>query len=346
MKVGIIGCGAIAQRAHLPAFSSVEGIELYAVSDVDEATVKRSAKKFNVPKSFTDYKDMLKDQAVDLVSICVPSPLHGKLMVDCANAGKHIFVEKPLALNVKESLQALNAVKENNVKLCVVQNYRYFPQMLKLKSLINSGSIGKITSILGQANTLVPLGWTTGTWLYHKGGAIDDFGPHLIDATCWFAESKPVRVAAFGGDFLGNMDCINYVQILAEFENKAVTTSNISWMNSSMLSMDIHGTAGSVDLDMRFNHFTPYHGYYDPITETKSSLRKLLRTATGAASGKLFRGALAFYPQIIKEFMASIEGNGKIPVTGEEALRMVAISEAAKLSLEKKQVIEVKDLIV
>lgn len=344
MRVGVIGCGAVARRAHLPAFSSLGEVELCGVVDTNEVVARRAAKKFKVKKYFTDYRDLLGDSSVELVSICTPTPLHARMVVDSAEAGKHVLVEKPLALRVEDAVSALRAVEENKVKLCVVQNYRYFPAIVAVKRSIDEGRFGRLVSVLGRANTYVPLQWTSGTWLYHEGGALDDFGPHLIDAICWLNGSSVEKVVAFGGDFLEDMGCINYVQVLMQFRNKAVAVANITWLTASLLFLDIHGTAGSVDLDLRLNHFLAYHGFLDPFKETKSVFKKLYKSVRAALSGRLFVGSLGFYKPLIRDFLKSIEGKGKIPTTGNEALQVVAISEAAKISLEQNKVVHIEDL--
>ncbi|MEM2868493.1 MAG: Gfo/Idh/MocA family oxidoreductase, partial [Candidatus Bathyarchaeia archaeon] len=325
MRVGVIGCGAIAQRAHLPTFTSLENVELYAVADINKNIAKRVAKKFKVKKYFKNYKDLLEEPSIDLVSICTPSQLHAQMIIDSAKAGKHILVEKPLALSVKEALSALRAVKENNVKLCVAQNYRYFPAIKDVKKSILEGKLGRIVSILGQANTPIPLKWTASNWLYHEGGCVDDFAPHLIDGICWLCNSQVNKVVAFGGDFIGNMNCINYVQIVMYFDNKTIATANITWLTPYILSMNINGTAGNINLDLRFNNFVIYHDFLDPLNEFKNSFKKLFSSIKASLSGELFIGALSFYKNLIGDFINAIENNGKSPISGDEVLQTVVV---------------------
>lgn len=293
---------------------------------------------------------MLRDPSIDLVSVCTPSPTHAEVAIEAAKNGKHLFIEKPLALTVRDAQKILDATKENDVKLCVVYNYRYFPAIKEVKRRINLGNLGRIVTIQGTAHTRIPLHWTASTWLYHKGGALDDFGPHLIDSILWLVNSKIEKVCAFGGDFLGNMNCINYIQLLMQFENKAVATADISWLTGRiMFALNVHGTGGCIfiESDLKNVFFTDpmeTHGLPTPLDDLRNLSKKAFSLTKSAFSGKFFKGALDFYEIIIKEFINSIEKGTSIPVSGEEALQVVAVSEAAKLSLAEDRSVAVREL--
>lgn len=344
MRMGLIGCGAVASKGHLPALRRMDNIELYAVADIDLDLARKVAKRNGAKKYFADYQELLKEDCVDIVDICVPSHLHGQVAIDSAKAGKHLLVEKPLTYTVKEAQKVLDAVSKNNVKLCVVQNYRYIPALQEAKKNVLCGRLGRIVSIAGCAHTLIPLQWTDSTWLYEHGGALYDWGPHLIDAIYWLADSKIKKVSAFGGDFLGNMKCVNYIQVLMEFENMAVCSASITWLTALSLHLDIHGTAGSAKVDFRFSNFLDYYGFLDPLQEARNSLTKLFNSSREAVTGSLFQGATKFYAKLISDFVKSIEKNTKTPTPGEEALEVVTALEAAKLSLEENRVVYAKEL--
>jgi len=335
----------IAKRAHLPAFKSLSNVELQAVADVNETAAKAATKNFGIPKFFTNYKEMLNDPSIDLVSICVPSPLHAEVAIEAAKKGKHILVEKPLALTVRDAQTILHATKENNVKLCVVHNYRYFPAMQEIKRRIDVGNLGQIVTVHAVAHTRLPLSWTPALWLYKGGGALDDFGPHLIDAILWLNGTKVKKVCALGGDFLGNMNCINYIQVLMEFENKAVAVGDISWVtDNTAFTLNIHGTGGRIFADIVFNHFIETHGSPTPVNDFKNFYKKMDILAKGIFSGKLFRGAGIFYKTIISQFINSIESGTDAPISGEEGLAVVAVSEAAKISLAENRFVMINEL--
>lgn len=345
MRVGIIGCGAIARRAHIPVFRSLPGVELWAVADSNGNLAKATADRFGVKNYFKDYRQLLKDDSISLVSICTPSITHTDIAIDSASRGKNILIEKPLALSLQDAWNIVKEADRNGVKLCVVQNFRYSPTALKVKSRIEGGYLGRIVSVHGTAHTRIPLMWTRTTWHYHEGGALDDFGPHLLDLILWLSASKVVKISAFGGDFLESMNFINNIQILMEFESKTLATADISWLgNTTLFTVHVQGTGGQVQADINQNHFVELHGSQTPVDDLMSFLRKMRTVAKGSITGNLFRGGLALHEPLIMDFIKSIECNSTVPVSGEEALQNVAVSEAAKKSLKEGRTVFLHDL--
>ncbi|HDY74871.1 MAG TPA: Gfo/Idh/MocA family oxidoreductase, partial [Euryarchaeota archaeon] len=180
LRVGIIGAGIQAKDAHLPAFHSLEGVEISAIADINEKAAKTLAKKYQIPHVYVDFHDLINNPDIDLVSICTPNHLHREMAVACANAGKHILIEKPMATTVGDAEEIIRAVKKNNIKLCVVQNYRFFPAVKEAKKRIQDGRIGDIVSIHAYGHLLQSF---DRSWALSEGnaGVIEDFGPHLID---------------------------------------------------------------------------------------------------------------------------------------------------------------------
>ena len=346
LKVGIIGCGKIAQKAHIPAFKLIPGVDVYAVADINKNLLKKVARKYNIPHMFTDYKELLKEEVIDLVSICTPTPTHAKIALDAINAGKHVLVEKPLAINAKDAFEVVKAAKENNVKLCCVFNYRYFPAVRRAKKVIESGALGELVSVRGFTHTHFPVAWSRSTWFYYRGGVLYDFAPHLIDMLLWLCDVKPKSVYAVGGDFLKEAGFINYAQILIESDDKVILSADISWLTGTLMFLiDVHGTGGHLLLDVRYNHLTEFHGVPIPLDYVRDFKDRMISILHMFLQKTLFKGALAFYPQLIRDFVASIRMNRAPPISPERAAYVVAVLEAAEKSLTKREVIEINELI-
>lgn len=335
MRVGIIGAGAVVRKAHLPALASMEGIEIASIADIDTIAARRAAKSFKIKSYCKDYKDLLKKD-LDFVSICVPTPLHKEVAVEAARSGKHMLVEKPLALTIEEVNEIRAALKENNVKLSVIQNYRYFESIKEMKAKVDSGRLGRIISLLGVAHTKCPMSWTRSQWLYHSGGALYDFGPHLFDLICLFASSNPKSVNIYGGDYLADMNCINHANVGIQFENGAIADADVSWMiGKSSFSLNIYGTGGALSTEVMSNSYREIHGQDNPYNEFKTLSTKTVRMLKEALQGKLFKGALRFYPVIYREFIDSIEKNLEPPIGIDEATKVVSILDQARNQLRE-----------
>ena len=336
MKVCIVGCGAVARRAHIPIFQSLAGVQVASVVDTNGELVRKVSREYGIKKYYTDYKQALNDEEVELVSICTPSFTHAEMIIQASRMGKHILVEKPLAIDLEKGRAALKAVRDSGVKLCVVFNYRMVSAVQQVYKKIRLGKIGRIVSMVGISHTSFPSSWTRSRWLYHYGGALDDFGPHLIDLLLWLNPSKVEVVSALGGDFTNDFGFISHIQVNMKFQDASVAVADISWLTDLFLvNLDIHGTAGRLSCDVKNNYHNETHGQIlSPFDEMASTTRKSLKMVKSVLSGRFFRGGLAYHPQIIREYIQSIKKGADPPISGENALLATAVSTAAKQSLK------------
>jgi len=344
MRVGIIGAGIQARVSHLPTFSKIEGVEVTGIADINEESAKLLAKKFNIPNVYTDYHDLIEKDSIDMVSICTPHHLHKQMAVDCASAGKHILIEKPMATTVKDADEILQAVKENNVKLCVVQNYRLFPSIKESKRRINRGRIGEIISMHGYGHVFQSFGSRSTPWILREGsaGIIEDFGAHLIDIILYLNNfNKIKKVFAIGGNFGGNLDSIVHCQIMIEFENRSVATLDLSYLSGAKeIAVFIHGTGGQLHIDVRNDFLRETHQYDTPLDDLSFTLAKLSKITKGIINKTYFLGPKMYHFEIIKSLINSIEKNSKVIITGEEGRNTALVIESALKSIkEQRQII-------
>jgi len=349
MRVGIVGAGAVARRAHLPIYRAIPEIEVVGVADIDQSLAARVAEEFKIPRHFSSGKELLQDNSIELVDICTPTQTHLDIVKLAAERGKHSLVEKPLATSLKEALEIKQVIEKNDTKLCVVQNYRYSPAVIAAKKRISQGYLGKIVTIHGLGLLPFPTHWTLNSWLYHQGGALYDFGPHLVDMILWMKDFSPIRrVYASGGDFTqGNMDFVNYAVINIEFEDGSIATADISWVTGTMskIALDIYGTGGNVFLDVRNNVFFETHGFPTPFDDIRYFLKKMLKVGMAVITGSYFSGANLYYKNLITEFVSSINGDGRIPVPVEQAVMTNATLEAAMRSIQQGSPANIRDLL-
>src|SRR5262249_22283406 len=120
IRFGIIGSGRIS-RPHLRSLAEIEGAEAVALADVNEQTLNERAEEFGVPRRYRDWNDLLKDDAVQAVTICLPHNLHARAALDAAHHRKHILTEKPMCLSLEECDRMIAAAEQNGVLLMVAQ---------------------------------------------------------------------------------------------------------------------------------------------------------------------------------------------------------------------------------
>ena len=180
----IVGCGNIAPF-HADALESIPGARLVAVCDKITYNTERLAEKHGAT-SYTDYTEMLKQDDVDVVNICLPSSMHEPFAIQAAKAGKHIMVEKPLDITLEKCDAIISACEKNNVKLSVIFPTRFKESSIIIKKAIKEGRFGQITMADVQVKwyrnqAYYDAGGWRGTWEYDGGGALMNQSIHSID---------------------------------------------------------------------------------------------------------------------------------------------------------------------
>jgi predicted dehydrogenase len=217
--IGVIGAGNFTQMTMLPALKRTKAF-LIAIASKNGLTGTTLAKKYNISKSTTDYKEILSDQAVDLVMITTRHNQHASLVLECINANKHIFVEKPLALNITE-LDNIIASYTGGKTLTTGFNRRFSPHIQKIKSLIGSAPMNVIATV--NAGFMPPNVWVHD--LKAGGGRIIGEACHFIDLITFLTGSKVKAVCmnAMGPNPQANTD---NATILLEYENGSTGVIN------------------------------------------------------------------------------------------------------------------------
>lgn len=151
MKFVIVGCGRIA-TLHVSGYRDNKDAELYGVYDKNASAAKKFAKEYNIPKVYSSYEEVLADKDVTAIEIIVPHHLHSEMTIKACQAGKHVSVQKPMAMNLEECDKMIAAAKENGVKLRVFENFIFYPPYQLAKKMLDAGEIGEPQSIRYKMN--------------------------------------------------------------------------------------------------------------------------------------------------------------------------------------------------
>ncbi|MCD6219606.1 Gfo/Idh/MocA family oxidoreductase [Candidatus Calescamantes bacterium] len=323
VKYGIIGCGNITLSRHLPTLKKMENVEVTALCDVDEKAVKKAGEKFRVKKCFQDYREMLKEP-LDVVLIALPTPLHAKVGVEVAEAGKHIYVEKPMALNLKEAKMMEEAVKRNKVKICIGHTQRFMSVSKRVKEIILKGEVGEIFKVKGSICNKVD-------WGKHKGskwrrdpksigsGPLMDLGCHLIDTFLHYLEDRVERVYGEEGKFLHKerISEDNFLLIM-RFKKGAIGVIELSESQHFQdTTVEIDGIEGSIRYLIWGQEINIYH---------KGKEEKIKLEEINDAPYDLH-----------SEFLKSIIEDKPSPVPLEEGMEVVRVVEAGYISAREKR---------
>jgi len=189
VRVGIIGCGGIANGKHMPALRKVEGVEMVAFCDIIEEKAVKAAAEYGTPdaKVYTDYKKLLEDKSIDVVHVCTPNRSHSFITVDALDAGKHVMCEKPMAINSAEAQKMIDARDRSGKLLSIGYQNRFRPESQFMKAEADAGTFGDIyyAEAIAIRRRAVP---TWGVFLNEyeqSGGPLIDIGTHALDLTLW-----------------------------------------------------------------------------------------------------------------------------------------------------------------
>ena len=189
VKVGIIGCGGIANGKHLPSLKKIPEVELVAFCDIipEKAEMAKATYGSENSKVYTDYRELLADPEITVVHVLTPNVSHSPITCDALDAGKHVMCEKPMAINSAEAQKMIDAAKRNNRKLTIGYQNRHTATSLYLKKEAENGTFGEIYYARAMAlrRRAVP---TWGVFLEKEkqgGGPLIDIGTHALDLTLW-----------------------------------------------------------------------------------------------------------------------------------------------------------------
>ncbi|HHV96365.1 MAG TPA: Gfo/Idh/MocA family oxidoreductase [Clostridiaceae bacterium] len=252
LKFGIIGCGLISNW-HADAILRIADAELVAATDVSEKSRKAFSEKYNV-KVYDTVEELLADN-VDVVSICTPSGLHAPLAIQAINAGKHVIIEKPMAITLEQADEIIEAAEKNDVKVSVISQLRFSNAVQRVKRAINENLLGKLVSgdvymkFYRSQEYYDQSGWR-GTWKMDGGGALMNQGIHGIDLLCYLM--GPVKyVHGFTRTLVRNIEVEDTASAILEYENGAlgVIQGTTSIYPGLPRRIEISGDKGTVILE-------------------------------------------------------------------------------------------------
>jgi predicted dehydrogenase len=274
MKLGLIGLGYIG-KVHLLNCLKLKSVELVAASDISKKALNL-AKKMGVKKTYDDYEQLLNDDAVDAVIIALPTHLHACCAKKAADAGKHIFLEKPLARNVAEGKDVLSAIRKNGIKLMVGYPYRFFSRFQALKQKVESGELGEVQiayavniasgPFFHRAEKDIPR--PVPDWWFKReltgGGALMDLGSHMINLVRWYLGEVSNVKSHMGYRF--NLDFEDHATCVFNFQSGQVSVVNTGWFSQQ--------TERKVEL---FGTVAHASAAYIPSNKVKTALQLITR---------------------------------------------------------------------
>ncbi|WP_078548569.1 Gfo/Idh/MocA family protein [Litchfieldia alkalitelluris] len=338
LKVGVVGCGSIAQHRHLPEYAFNPNVEIVAVCDSNEERVKMVAEKYSV-KAYTKYQELLSSGEVDAVSVCTPNYLHAPISIAALEAGVHVLCEKPMATSNEEADAMIAAAEKSGKKLMIAHNQRFVKSHQKARQLIESGEIGKIYSFRTAFGHGGPEGWSVDgkeSWFFNKEkafiGAMGDLGVHKTDLLRYVLGEEIVEVGAFvetsAKDFADVDD--NAVCVL-KTESGIIGTLAASWayVSKEDNSTIIYGEKAILRLEDNPTYSLIVQ--YATGEVVNYELGQIQSNAEGGQNNS----------HVIEKFVDCVLNDKEPLINGEEGKKSLAVILAALKSKETKQITSV-----
>jgi predicted dehydrogenase len=248
VNFGVIGAGGIAFRRTIPAMLKGRNCKLGAV--MDPVNVERIAREFGLAKAYTSEAELLADEKVDAVYIASPVFCHGKQIAMAAEAGKHVLCEKPLTMNLKEGLAAVDACRKHGVFLQEGYMMKFHGAHAKIKELIEEGRLGKLVYMRAQLSCWYPP--MEGAWRQHPatggGGALIDMATHLYDLLEYFG-GRVRHIMALTGHRVHDYASEDASTTILEFESGAQGSVDCFFCipdEGSRTRLEIYGSEGAI----------------------------------------------------------------------------------------------------
>ena len=332
MKVAFAGTGYI-NKVHARAAQNC-GVELTAVVNHKAESMAAFANEFGIPRQYETVETLLKDGKVDALIVSTPNYLHKSQTIAALQAGLHVMVEKPMAMNAQEAEEMCEAAEKSDALLMVAHCWRFDPEVLWLKE--QSAKLGKIirTKGIGVHTHWGPSGWFTQKE-FAGGGAMADMGIHALDtARFLLGDPKPAAVYAKIGTHYKDYDVDDTGVVIVEWDNGATSYFESGWWqphaDGPEASTQLYGTQG-------FGQVFPTKLEIPNVQEQKIDV-----IDPGFAFPLESHAPQSLYDSQLKYFVECIEKNQKPNPGGLEGWANMKVVDAAYQSSQTRKVIEIK----
>ncbi|MGN7479719.1 Gfo/Idh/MocA family protein [Solibacillus silvestris] len=339
MNFAIVGCGFIAKK-HAEAIDKIPGAQLVAVCDRVPELMLSYSEQYNA-KTYSNVDDMLQDEAIDIVNICTPSGSHANLATLAASYGKHIIVEKPIAMNAEQANTIIQAAEKYNVNLAVVHPNRFRPVAMKLKWILDNNLLGKVSHALCIVN------WNRGQAYYDQspwrgtkefdGGVLMNQAIHNLDLLLWYL-GQPKEVFSMEATRLRDIEAEDVSTGVIRFESGVLATVQASttvFPKNFEESITIFGEKGTVKIGGTNALYLEHIDIEGIEQEELQQWSEMIKVDPWGTPG---------HQKIIEDMIEAITSNTTPAVTGKDGENALSLVEAFYTSAAKGEKISmVKD---
>ncbi len=326
VRVGLVGCGRVAQRIHMRVLNALPGSALVSVAEPDEQTRDYLKRVFPQIQRFANYQDMLRESDISAVVVCLPSHLHAPAAVSALDAGKHVYLEKPVAINELQANSLRQAWERNRCLLMVGLNYRFHPLYLRAKQSNLAGKIGRVVAVQSVFTTMrreLP------DWKRRRetgGGVLLDLLSHHADLIPFLVGQRVSRIV--GCLTQSRYSELDTATVNMELVDGTPVQSFVSMAAVEEDFVEIIGEEGKVRVERHTNRFRISEG-----TQPTSRLARARAVANdiGTELGRL-RPVESSHRSSLAHFIECVRDGVQPDVSLEDGLRSLGVVLAAERS--------------
>jgi myo-inositol 2-dehydrogenase / D-chiro-inositol 1-dehydrogenase len=306
LGVGLIGCGAIVRAAHLPALVAISDARVIAVADPDPASVDAARSRLPEARPFSSAEALLRGADIDAVVVAVPSALHADVAVGVLDAGKHLYLEKPIATDLADGRRVVDAWRRAGRVGVIGFNYRRNPLHESAAALLRRGAIGKPLTFRTVFSTFSPDAGPTRPWRHERaagGGALLDLASHHIDLIRFLSGAEVIRVSAHVDSHRSEDDT---AALLLELSTGCTADIFVTMSSAETDVVEIYGESGRIVVD-RYRHHTVR---VDPLRAHRSArdyTTSLADHVRGLRYAVAKRRAIAHEPSFARTMQAFVD---------------------------------------
>jgi len=331
INFGVIGLGAIGPR-HVEKIEQIQDANLVAVCDIEESKLE----KYNngIIKVFTDYRDMLKLDNIDVISVCTPNYLHAPMTIDAFNSDKHVVCEKPMGLTSKECKIMVHSALRYNKKLFIVKQNRYNAPIIAVKNLIEEKKLGKIFLVVVNCYwNRNQVYYSNSDWRGKKkldGGALFTQFSHFIDLMIMFAGNVESVYAVANNFNHPDIEIEDTGVVTLKFDSGIIGSLNFtnnSYEHNMEGSITIFAEKGTLKIGGQYLNELEYQKISGIVIDK-------LESAKGPNDYGLYQGTMSNHDKVYENVMDSLMNSGKVAVSGIEGMWTTEVIEAAYKSID------------
>jgi predicted dehydrogenase len=338
LRLGIVGCGYVADNRHLPTLSRIPEVTVVAASDRDPAALARVADRWGIARRHRDTDDLIADPLVEAVAVLTPTGAHADVALAALDAGRHVFVEKPLALTMPDADRIADRAAVSAGRTMVGFNQRWHRLALQARELIRGGAVGRVQ---GVASTFIDARATVAglpAWRLeraHGGGALIDKGIHHIDLWRFLLDDEFEQVYALSRPGGGDDEAL---VVSARLRSGVVGTLLACDRTSTGNELRIFGEQGALHLDLYRTEGLARVTLTDLPGAPATRLRRLASGARQLAGGigEIRRGGVfdASYEAQWRHFASAVLAGRDPECTVEDGRRALQVVLAAAESAD------------